>query len=1245
MKLSDQKKAIRKIGWDIKKMSFIIGAGFSKNISKLYLSWWELMQDMVYQMYTPEMKTNNMSVGDIIDKYGYLGIASEYVRRKGYHEAIDDYIEKRTPYLIRNGEGGYDIVLNGRTIERNVDMSLHKTLLKLMPKNIFTFNYDNALEHDPSNIYDPRKSEDKARQEELDYLQNIVRKDYKEFFPAVESSYYAYKRDNLTSQASNKTNLTSAIDDFRTNVINKAQMYIPLPDINPEADPIRQCRIIRDLIYDRVNELSNEISNYRNNKNTYLLITASTDISINKYDHSIYKLHGTLRNYDADKHTFTGNINFDHDHHAQYVITQEDYDAYATNHEAFVDLMRISLLRDSFCIIGFSCDDPNFLLWINWVKDINDLAKERKENTGSKYYINVDCNYLPDDKQLMLENHGIDIINLFDVYPECNKPKDRLIAFFDDLKSVQDSSYMYRQLWQESSLFVSAINKNDIKYNSKHIRTAWKDTMSKPLSFIGPPFNHYRLWILRCFNSLIKYKLINADIVKLYYMATNRSNLPFTSSIPVEDRGNEAFSKIDDQELAIKIAEDVALQNLLNNGSYKKNYINDDLLNHYEFLRRLINFDYSDLDDFLKRWKPIDKLGYVLKQRLLNPDSDILGKVSEWVKEEGYRDPQEYLLALTIINLYGWNVDYSDHKDLIYKKIPDKIKSLKEENPNLISYYDYIKEVCSQLSPKEEVAALGESKITVKFDYYNQAGIAATKIINFIAKLGLSPENIISKEDWILVVNNSYITYPAACLYYSTLYSDRSLIKAIAQLYTYDTTNISNDFLLSSIQKLLKACISYRRYVNVDTLCTFARYFIKRIDSNNWKEAFKLIFNDFYRKSQRLNQGRDEWQIHDGVATFIETGLARLEDDSLKEKIAVQILNKKDYITYFDSNLLVACKKAVNNDNDVKNSISSLTRINPTLPIAMVILNYKECLSWKTLNNWLRKLPPGIACSKWVLPSFAKLSQEHSSLRSHVFSLLDHCIDLWSTGVTLSADEERVTEIGDTNCLFIQSIEEYIKLPDEQILKAYAKLKRSIREIEKAVNGDWVNEMEEWWSTMLVSMNCFLRKYEVVLSKDEAYKVVIKKTVNLYKNISGYSSVTDKLLSGKARHVREAVHELQMEIVEEGIEKHAFEFHVLLSLIINHRGKSIGTCLDLIVWLIKNHFEYMSSGEIMRSLSVILDRFYRYFDNKESLAWDIDAEKDKTENSLLAIRDFLNTKGTISETWQHYMPVFIKTTV
>ena len=37
---------IRKIGSNIHSMSFIIGAGFSKNISDKYLTWGELLQDM-----------------------------------------------------------------------------------------------------------------------------------------------------------------------------------------------------------------------------------------------------------------------------------------------------------------------------------------------------------------------------------------------------------------------------------------------------------------------------------------------------------------------------------------------------------------------------------------------------------------------------------------------------------------------------------------------------------------------------------------------------------------------------------------------------------------------------------------------------------------------------------------------------------------------------------------------------------------------------------------------------------------------------------------------------------------------------------------------------------------------------------------------------------------------------------------------------------------------------------------------
>lgn len=103
------------------------------------------MKDMINDMYAKEMRSGNMNEWEIIDKYGYLGIASEYIRRKGYHEAIDVYIEQRTPILVENEDGTYDLFL-GKEHEENVDVSLHRRLLDMKVKNIYTFNYDNALE-------------------------------------------------------------------------------------------------------------------------------------------------------------------------------------------------------------------------------------------------------------------------------------------------------------------------------------------------------------------------------------------------------------------------------------------------------------------------------------------------------------------------------------------------------------------------------------------------------------------------------------------------------------------------------------------------------------------------------------------------------------------------------------------------------------------------------------------------------------------------------------------------------------------------------------------------------------------------------------------------------------------------------------------------------------------------------------------------------------------------------------------
>lgn len=55
-----------------------------------------------------------------------------------------------------------------------------------------------------------------------------------------------------------------------------------------------------------------------------------------------------------------------------FIFTEDDYRRYPELFAPFVNLVRQSLLENVLCLIGFSGDDPNFLHWIGWVRDMLD---------------------------------------------------------------------------------------------------------------------------------------------------------------------------------------------------------------------------------------------------------------------------------------------------------------------------------------------------------------------------------------------------------------------------------------------------------------------------------------------------------------------------------------------------------------------------------------------------------------------------------------------------------------------------------------------------------------------------------------------------------------------------------------------------------------------------------------------------------------------------------------------------------
>ncbi len=151
-------------------MSAFIGAGFSLNVSNLYLLWNGLLYDMVYNKYknlieneyTKYLEVNQDPIGrksredflldfvtDLINSKGALSIASQYVHEhNNMHESIDAYIEEHIPYA-KIEEDKILFYKQEKEIDNcNINnLKLHQLLLQCVGfRNYYTTNYDNLLE-------------------------------------------------------------------------------------------------------------------------------------------------------------------------------------------------------------------------------------------------------------------------------------------------------------------------------------------------------------------------------------------------------------------------------------------------------------------------------------------------------------------------------------------------------------------------------------------------------------------------------------------------------------------------------------------------------------------------------------------------------------------------------------------------------------------------------------------------------------------------------------------------------------------------------------------------------------------------------------------------------------------------------------------------------------------------------------------------------------------------------------------
>jgi hypothetical protein len=100
-----------------------------------------------------------------------------------------------------------------------------------------------------------------------------------------------------------------------------------------------------------------------------------------------------------------------------FIITEEDFRTYESRFPAMVNLAQQCLAEKTCCLIGFSGDDPNFLRWSGWVRDV--LGKSHMQPV---YLVGLH-EHSPSQKSLLAKRH-VHTIDLSPLFPSKDWPDE-----------------------------------------------------------------------------------------------------------------------------------------------------------------------------------------------------------------------------------------------------------------------------------------------------------------------------------------------------------------------------------------------------------------------------------------------------------------------------------------------------------------------------------------------------------------------------------------------------------------------------------------------------------------------------------------------------------------------------------------------------------------------------------------------------------------------------------------------------
>ena len=1229
---------------DKNKLSVVVGAGFSKNASPKYLSWKELLMDMILEMFGSMARNTaeyarirdtdneqlfwNCFVDQIIAEKGYLNIASEYIKRHGYREIIDDYIEARTPLVIKE-QDKYFAKLNDEKYE--VDLTTHEYLLDVKWNNVYTFNYDNLLDiaggADRNEELEAEKKSLNLRITQIDSRLREIHKELEKIKIAEEPNQFEF--DDVFNEK--ESLVSSSVDPEKLEPIKEQQESL----VEERGKLLEEKGICKRTIE----------SFEKEQEGLYLLVSKSFDLSLRKQKNLI-KLHGTVRTPENDTY------GFDNDPHCHYIIASHDYEQYKEKHEAFVNLMRIALLQDSFCLIGFSGDDPNFMSWLSWVKDI--LDRRGTENNEEKIFF-IDASGIPlnEGKKIFFKNHYIKHIALFDNPKEAttNNIKQELKQLFKKLNSEGNAvkaNLQYTNIWQNYKLSPPK-NDNSYLYGIKRqmIREVWDSRKFNRLPKIKLDFTGYKQRVIREIVRQADKGKFDEDTSKLFILALYGDFLPLDEHIDngklelLRDMFNSDTDIGKEFELLYIRNLNLTAQDL---SEYTSNNTTDAII-YESLLSAAFHLDFDSMYQQLNQWSP-EELSWKSRVIALNSYFNLKNDASiNDIEKSSETNIQEYRYYLDTILNASFGVEWWSKSDKFYLNFDEKRKTICKELNRLDENTQYLIEKLSK--QKVEITPRGNTNITYHFggQMALEYSIQYLQVINEIGlPLCKFRINFLKKEEWYLVFKNTYTLYPYPCLFYSLQFgTEENFMRRVAEDYVY--SNELSDIHTDILSYCLKAYSMEHTPQNIKMgILSFTPLFFKVVHSKLWKEDFGKIVKTFDLKKRDINR-----EIGNPENYFLRAGLLHTSSQPLKLNIANKILSLGNKIDEVDNRILIAALSNLSKSykRQVKSKyIDQLIESAEQVSQYFVLFNLKDLLSQEQVDKVaLRLLDFDFKnChEEKMFEASSRIAKANSSLSRTIEDEIIESKLLWHNGISFDENHKPIIAHGG-GFLKITRLQENLNFVDSPIIKLFNKLKKSFADIVDEIKSSTEKEsglpfMEPYWSKLLLEMQLFLRTNQSILQFRKDYDKITQLVEKAYYQLNKTNSIMDGLVSSNDYKVRESIQKLVYEAASFGINKYTSEYLVIVNRIASKANPGLNSCINNFASVVKSYTKEIEPELFKPFVKQILEDYAGYFSNSKA-KWDINAKKEDVEDAMLQIQKVANGWGIGNKYWSDHKRVF-----